>query len=781
MRCAALGSMVITAVTLDALMLRINDVDSSVRVAAFREFEHTVSASALSFTIRETLLASSLRDRDSSVRAAGLSLMTAWAASVAWDAADFLALFSLPQAEQPVVGLLFKLYEQALTAPPPSNKVTSRQSLPDYCSGFLLPADRAGDVEANATPECQVGPRDRWLGLQKIASYTPWGSGSTDGDQGPNSVSGAALSVPSVTAWQARCTWLRSQGKLPAAERKLTPAAAEEQLDALAPSLTSVCRMLLDLLDATQVPGDEASQQALAAESNGVMLQLLRLGQACDSSDSVGATHIEKLVPSLLVHKFSGGQDSELHSSVMTLALYGDCTDDEAVRTLIWQGGNNLSQRTGLGTYIPGGALVQALVDLLFCISHHSEAKLAEIICGCVMELCEGSESAETPECARALHTFGHFLACTGAPLSSTCISEAMQEVVIPVLGSSEPAIASLALRCVALAGLLSQPNPEAASVAADFTAMHVATIAQGLGSSSGLTQFVALEAAVDWLCVLEPTSMALEASLVKHDDDDVQFGHFVLKQLWKIGNEGQDSAQRALALEGLSKLLFQGRLPRGSVTESDVVALLLVMYCTPTNQAADTESAGEDAAVMRSKQCMATFLPNLAMVAQANRNLIAVSFKQALELFVGLLTPSMKIDIQKSLLLMAEFTIFLLDVEDGCLEPCEALPSVSPGMFVAACLAAAFSKQASEATSDAFAEVAVNIMSRNFDTRSSSSSSWLRFIGAQLASYAPSQAKQRKQLEQVLQGEATTGATETNLADSAEEIAIQNFFGGFE
>ena len=708
MRCAALKSVVKTDWTLGALLLRTNDADAAVRVTALREFERCVTPGALPLDTRERLLAQGMRDRDESVRNACLSLMCAWAASVSWDAAAFVALFPMPQAEQHVVALLFKLYAQALTAPPPSNNVTTRQALPCFSDGFLLPAERAGAVDVNATAESQIGPRDRWLGLQKLCSFTPWSSGDESAANDADSVSGAAVSVAAVAAWQARCTWLRSQGSLPAAQRKLTPGAAEELLDALAPSLTSVCRMLLDVMDAAQTSSGDAPEH-LAADTNGLLLQLVRLGQACDSSDSVGAAHMQKLMHSLLVHRLD---DSAEASSlpVLALALYGDATGEEAGSTEVWLGGSGLHQRTGLGTHIPGGQLTQACVDLLFAVSHGEVGKVTDIACSSVLELAGGSSA----ELARALHIFSHFLATSGVPITADGVMDAVQTVVVPALSSDDEATKTLAVRCVALVGLLPQPDAEATSCSDDFTAMHVSTLGECMQqAASPVLELVAMQGAVDWLCTLSPSCMALSADLVKVGDLDASFGQLALQHLWDRGSTCSSSPACALAIEGLCTLLFRGRMPQSTVSEQRVISLLLAAYCVPAGAGAQEgglQAAGAGAARMRFKQCLATFLPNLAMVAQENRNLLAKALPGAIETLLTF-TVAGGGDSGKAVHLLADFSVFLLGIEGSAVTVSDALPSAQPVEFVAAAFAHAAATAVGVGVSQQCAAAAVNAM----------------------------------------------------------------------
>jgi len=771
MRCAALQSMVKTDWTLEALLLRTTDADASVRITAYHEFERAVAAAALPPHTRERLLVDGMRDREESVRTACLSLMCAWAVSVSWDAAQLVELFPMPQAEQHVVALLFKLYTQALTAPPPTNKITSKAMLPSYCDGFLLPSERAGGVDVNKTAESQVGPRDRWLGLQKLCSFTPWGAVDGDSEAGADLVSGAAVSVAAVAAWQARCTWLRSQGQLPAAQRELTPGAAEELLDGLAPSLTSVCRMLLDVMDSAQGASTAALGQ-IAAETNGLLLQLVRLGQACDSSDSVGAAHMQKLIHSLLVHRFDDSSGDATAMPVLTVALYGDATGKDMGGSAMWLGGSGLHQRTGLGTHIPGGQLTQACIDLLFYVSQGGQAKTASLVCSSAMELAAGCEA----ELARALHILGHFMATTELSISAGEVMEALQTVVVPALNSEDEAIKILALRCVSLAGLLPQRGAEAISCSDDFTAMHVTTLGDAMRGSPPAMELVAIQGGVDWLCSLSPASMALSAQLVKVGDDDAQFGELVLQHLYHRAAQCDSSAACALSVEGLCKLMFRGCMPSGSATQLQVIALLLAAYCVPNAASGKAVDTVGTAAGMRYKQCLATFLPNLALVAQENRDLLARSLPEAIRVFsAGVASDLAQSDMQKALHLMAEFAVFLLGIQGSLVAPLPSLPSVSPAVFVSTVFAAEASAATSSDAALQCSEVATSALAQltSFDE---GDTLWLSFILGQLDQLDPGPAKHNKLVLQAVQRITAHIGANTEL-DAEVSQSLQELF----
>jgi hypothetical protein len=470
--------------------------------------------------------------------------------------------------------------------------------------------------------------------------------------------------------------------------------------------------MVLAVLDVNSTDADIEARTALAGETNALLLQLLRLAKACDFGDTVGAAHMQKLASSLLTHRFDPSGDENL--SIMTLALYGEGLDSTTAELASWQGGAQLAQRTGLGTHIPGGMIAQALVDILVSGMHGSGLQVAQTICDCILDLATNSDDMTTSaETARALHTLSHFLGQTKQGLDTSCIVDVLNIVVVPCLTSSEMASRALALRCVALAGLLPQRCPTAVSASQDFTAVHASTIASSLKESSEVLHLVAIQAAVDWLCVLDPNSMAIAQPLVQSESGDaVSLAASVAAHLTQNSRETATSSVRALCLEGQGKLLFHGRMP-GSVTAvCSGLASMLAAYCLPNSALGQVASDADECAGMRSKQCLASFLPNLAAAAVANRSLIAQAAPSAIRNVT--ISPFVReASCKKHLMLLADFLQFLLGSTDGAIQLEDAIPPVSAEVYIASCFTVAALADTTASATEALRETAIDSLAK--------------------------------------------------------------------
>lgn len=593
--------------------------------------EQKVNPTALTADDRVFLCCVGMADRVSQVHASVASMLTAWAASCGWDAAGFLQLLQLEGNYEMGCKALEVLYLAAASVAPVSNAVDSRTPLPEFASGYLRPLDRAAAEDPNATMGCQVPPRDRWEGLQQIAAFTPWGCPPSQREAAAAvSLAGSDLSAPVAAAWSTRCRWLTAIVR--GDSQSLSPSQAEALLDALSPSLTEVCRLILDVC-AAQRGESEEEDLSLALESQQVLQYLLQLAESKDTCDVVGVERFSALALSLLGH--IQATEASASGELLSLILFGAPEPCGHAVQQCWSTSSYTLSSSGTGPPVPGGAVIQRLVRCELALQGATVCakRVAECVLGLAEQACISQHSAKRDDLwVRALHTLAALLSECPVAIDHTDVSAAVNAVAVPALKGGA-AIQALGLRCVGLYALLPQPTRASQNVQADFVALHLGSIREASCHEEDLVRVNALQVLSDWVVAM-PTSafeacQGLDCGFLQGPPAcSTPIAIFQLLGSVLQAGSAASTPMQTIAAEGLAKAMFVGKIQHPDVLVT-LLSELLCHFCLPTAQCQDAKagsvaSKASEAAKVRGKQALSVFLPLFASAAEENVRLCA-------------------------------------------------------------------------------------------------------------------------------------------------------------
>ena len=197
-RVAAVDNICVCKRTLKALLSRVRDIKSEVRIAAYERISKEVDIRHMSTSMRNMVLQFGLHDRDLCVKAAARDLVLKWTADLDNKVPKLLQLINLSQNEETV----------------------------ELLGHFLM-----NEVENGAASQS----------LKQVVN-----------EMGPNWEAGASLLSASEIMWaQLRCEY---------AQKNFQPTAAADMIESLIPDTVVLCRLLTEAHDTNKLADNGALQ-----------------------------------------------------------------------------------------------------------------------------------------------------------------------------------------------------------------------------------------------------------------------------------------------------------------------------------------------------------------------------------------------------------------------------------------------------------------------------------------------------------------------------------------